>query len=56
MFFLLIADTQTVTQLQQAGVAVVAAHSHQAALGVDLGTVESLVRNLHIPFIQIDIK
>ena len=56
MFFLLVADTQAVAQLQQAGVAVVAAHSHQAALGVDLGTVESLVRNLHIPFIQSDIK
>ena len=56
MFFLLVADTQAVAQLQQAGVAVVAAHSHQAALGVDLRAVESLVRNLHIPFIQSDIK
>ena len=43
---ILVADTQTVAQLQQAGVPVVAAHSHQAALGVDLGAVEGLVRNL----------
>ena len=52
MFFLLVADTQAVAQLQQAGVAVVAANSHQAALGVDFRAVESLVRNLHIPFSQ----
>ena len=47
MAVLLVAHTQTVAQLQQAGVPVVAAHSHQAALGVDLGAVEGLVRNLH---------
>ena len=44
---ILVADTQTVAQLQQAGVPVVAAHGHQAALGVDLSAVEGLVRNLH---------
>ena len=43
---ILVADTQTVAELQQAGVPVVAAHGHQAALGVDLSAVEGLVRHL----------
>ena len=45
--YILVANTETVAELQQAGVPVVAAHSHQAALGVDLSAVESLVRNLY---------
>ena len=47
MSYILVTNTETVAELQQAGVPVVAAHSHQAALGVDLSAVESLVRNLH---------
>ena len=43
---LLVTDTETVAELEQAGVAIVTADSHQAALLVDFGAIEGLVRHL----------
>ena len=44
----LVAHTQTVAELQEAGVPIVAAHGHEAALLMHLDAVDWLITNLAI--------